>query len=500
MNIQIPFVDSFLNRITMYRLVLYHLTLLFVVAVALAFAGLLSFSAESLIYSTAIILAACWTSNELFAWGWKVTPNIESVYITGFIIALIATPVAPANIHGAILLVIASVVAMGSKFVLAPYKQHIYNPAALGVLVVGLLFNTYAGWWVGGNLVLLPLVAIGGLLIVRKIQRFDMFFGFAFVAAVGTCISFLPFSPWDTLQDFIIHSSALFLATVMLTEPLTSPPQKLHRIIYAAIVGFFFIPSIHIGSFYTSPELALVVGNIYAYMVMPKSRRVLTLVQSQEVAEGVWDFAFTPDKPLTFKAGQYLEWTLGHKNSDSRGNRRYFTISSSPSQNEIYLGVKMYEPSSSFKKALKALKPGDTISAGQLAGEFTLPEDKAKKFVFIAGGIGITPFCSIVQDMVDTKDARDSVLFYSNKTRAEIAYKDFFDDAATKLKLKNVYWVTSEMGFMDGSSITREVPDYKERTYYISGPHSMVVAFQKTLASLGVPSSQIKVDFFPGFV
>ena len=100
-------------------------------------------------------------------------------------------------------------------------------------------------------------------------------------------------------------------------------------------------------------------------------------------------------------------------------------------------------------------------------------------------------------------------MFYSNKTEGEIAYRDVFDAAqAAKIGFRTVYTLTDkitspawagERGYVDAAMIAREVPDYKKRMYFISGPRSMVTAFQKTLHDMGVPRRRIKVDFFPGF-
>ncbi|HQT83050.1 MAG TPA: FAD-dependent oxidoreductase, partial [Candidatus Paceibacterota bacterium] len=132
---------------------------------------------------------------------------------------------------------------------------------------------------------------------------------------------------------------------------------------------------------------------------------------------------------FTFRPGQYLEWTLGHRFSDNRGNRRFFTIASAPTEADgmVRLGAKFYEPKSSFKRALGAMKLNDAISVSHLAGDFVLPKDKKKKLVFIAGGIGVTPFRSQVQHLMNTNDKRSVTLFYSNKTASEIAYKYIFD-------------------------------------------------------------------------
>jgi ferredoxin-NADP reductase len=260
---------------------------------------------------------------------------------------------------------------------------------------------------------------------------------------------------------------------------------------------------------YSSPELTLLVGNIFSYAVSPKGRRVLTLKEKTAVSTDIYHFAFTPDKPFSFRPGQYLEWTLEHDGVDGRGNRRYFTIASSPTEDTTQLGIKFYEPSSSFKTKLLAMQPGETIVAGGLAGEFTLPNDPAQKLVFIAGGIGITPFRSMVKDLVDRQEKRDIVLLYSNRNAAEIAYRDVFDDAAHVLGMRTIYTITDPNEKFSGvvsykSRITadiikKEVPDYQERMFYISGTHEMTSAFKETLREMGVPDARVRTDFFPGF-
>lgn len=501
------FIDTFLNKITMYRLVLYYLIVLLGAAVFASFFGILPFNPANLVFSTLLILATCWLTNELFAKIFKAEPNIESVYITGLILALIITPVDPTQYANIGFLIFASVWAMASKYIFAIGKKHIFNPAAFAVALSLFMLDQSATWWVGGNLALLPFVVIGGLLIVRKIRRADLVAAFS-VVALATIIATAPTSDFVTpIVQTLMHSSFFFLALVMLTEPLTMPPSRWLRVAYAAIVGFLFAPNIHLGSFYFSPELALIIGNVFVYFVSPKGRFLLTLVGRNKIADGTYEFIFAPDKPLAFKPGQYLEWTLGHRFSDNRGNRRYFTVASSPTEAEVRLGVKFYAPESSFKRALWNMKANDILSASHVAGDFVLPQDKKKKLVFIAGGIGVTPFRSMVQYLIDMKDARAVTLLYSNKTVSEIAYRDVFDRAARSIGMKTVYALTDEKlpipgtyaGFIDGALIMREVSDYKECVFYISGPHRMVEAFKKTLHDMGVSRFNIKSDYFPGF-
>lgn len=500
-------VDNFLNKITMYRLVLYYLVALLVAAMLFGLFGILPYSPADIAFSTFLILAGCWVSNTIFAKTFRAIPNVESVYITGFILALIISPVAPTNYTGVGFLIFASVWAMASKYIFAIGKKHIFNPAAFGVALSALVIGQSATWWVAGNFALLPLVLVGGLLITRKIHRFDLVLAFSIVSLITIIFTANDSNPLTAITQTLQHSSFFFLALVMLTEPLTMPPTRVLRIIYGAMVGLLFAPNIHLGSFYFSPELALLIGNVFVYLVSPKGRFMLTLIEKKRLAVGTYEFIFKPDRPMVFRPGQYVEWTLGHTPSDTRGNRRYFTIASSPTEKTVHLGVRFYAPESTFKRTLKEMSIGDTVTASHIAGDFVLPKDSKKKLVFIAGGIGVTPFRSMVQYMIDTKEARSVVLLYSNKTASEIAYKEVFNAAAHTIGMKTVYALTDEPtpvlgthnGFINGALIAKEIPDYKERIFYISGPHGMVTAFEKTLQEMGVSRFNIKTDYFPGF-
>lgn len=105
----------------------------------------------------------------------------------------------------------------------------------------------------------------------------------------------------------------------------------------------------------------------------------------------------------------------------------------------------------------------------------------------------------MIKFLLDTNEKRDIILLYLSKTTKEFIYKDIFDSAKNKLGIKTVYVATDIMGFIDEKMIKAEVSDFKDRYFYISGPHSMVDAFEKTLAEMGVPSNKIKIDFFPGY-
>ena len=504
-------IDSFLNRTTMYRLVLYFSVFLLVCAMILSFFGVLNYNPVAILFSALFITTVSLIANVIFSWAFEAPTNSESVYITALILSLIIDPISsPTDFSFFSLAIWAAVWAMGSKYLFSFDKKHIFNPVAIAVAITALTINQSASWWVG-TLAMMPFVLVGGLMIVRKIVRKDLVLSFFIVSIFVIVYShFVSFTGvFSNIWVIFGSTPILFFAFVMLTEPLTTPPTKWLRIAYGAIVGFLFLPNLHIGSIYITPELALIIGNIFSYIVSPKEKLVLTLRKKTEVASGVYDFSFSTDEVMKFKPGQYLEWTIASDKNDSRGNRRYFTIASSPTEKDISMGVKFYPKPSSFKQKLFEMKVGDRIVASQRAGDFTLPKNSKKKLVFIAGGIGVTPFRSMIKYLTDKKEKRDIVMLYSNRTINDIAYKEIFDEAKRLLGIKTIYTVTDSdpnisspdlrFGFIDAKMILREIPDYRERYFYISGPPGMVSMFENILVNIGVPKRRIITDFFPGF-
>jgi len=494
----------------MYRLVLYYLVFLLIAASIFGFFGILHYSPLAIIFSALILIFVSWVVNELFSRVFGAQPNVESVYITAFILALIIDPAMPSETAKIVFLIWAAVWAMASKYIFAAYKKHIFNPAAFAVALTAFTINESASWWAGGNLPMMFFVIAGGILVARKMRRFHLVFAFL---AAGLAISVLTgdlSNPFATLEKALLHAPFFFFAFVMLTEPLTTPPTRGLRIIYGAIVGLLFAPAVHLGTVYSTPELSLLAGNVFSYLVSPKKKYILKLLRKEVAGDGTYDFIFKPEEKVEFRAGQYMEWTLGQDKPDSRGNRRYFTIASSPTENEIRMGVKFYDKPSTFKKKMLSLEPGNEMMMGQLAGDFKLHSNPEKKLAFLAGGIGVTPFRSMAKYLSDKNEKRDIILLYSNRTPSEIAYKEIFDEAGLKTGMRTVYVLTSpgqqipsginaRAGMINREMIGMEIPDYMERTFYISGPHSMVTAMEKALRDIGVKSSRIKTDFFPGF-
>lgn len=492
------FIDDFLNNITMYRLVLYFLILLAGVGFLFTTLGIIAFNPIDYVYSFAIIISFSWLTNKIFAYVFDVPTNVESVWISALILGLILNP--PKSLRDAIFVAWAGILAMALKYILTINKKHIFNPVAISVMITSLAINSSATWWVGRSS-MLPIVAIGGFLIVRKIRRWDVTLNFLMISIAvilffglinGTNIA-------NLLRRSIVDTPLIFFASIMITEPLTMPPTKTLRIIYGALVGFLFAPQIHLGSFYTTPEIALVIGNIYSYFVSPKLKLILKLKSKLRLTDDIYDFVFDLPKPITFKPGQYMEFTLDHSSPDDRGNRRYLSLASSPTEGELRIGVKFANPPSSFKRALMNLSTDQKIVAGQLIGDFTIPSDPNKKLAFIAGGIGITPYRSILKYLVDRKEKRDIVVIYSAKSSQSFVYQSILAEAEKVLGIKTIFNDAGSDGYIDATRLAAEIPDYRDRTFYISGSRSVVDSFKNILKRLGVHSRRVVTDYFPGF-
>ncbi len=503
----IRWIDAQLNRITMYRLVLYYLIFLLLIALVFSFAGILAYDPFALLLSTAFLLAACAITNWIFSKVFGVPVNGESTYITGLILALIITPIQSYN--DLWFLGWAAVLSMASKYILAIKGKHLFNPVAIAVTVTYFAINQSASWWVG-DARLLPFVLVGGLLLTRKVRRFDLVLSFLITvgAAIFLASVFDGSNPFTAIQRVILYSPCLFFAFTLLTEPLTAPHTRKLRLYYGALVGFLFTPIVHIGALYTTPELALLIGNVFAYIVSPKTKLILKLKAKTQIAPDAFEFVFTPERQLVFAPGQYMEWTLGHEDPDSRGNRRYFTLASAPTERDLKLGVKLYKHSSSFKKAMLTMDRGQEILASQLAGDFVLPVNTDQKIVFIAGGIGVTPFRSMIKYLLDNHQRRPITLFYANRTVDEILYRDVFDRAEKELGIKTIYTVTDpsslpsnwvgKVGRISPEIIKKNVSAFRGYHFYISGPPTMVDSTKAMLRQMGVNNSHIKTDFFSG--
>ena len=480
----------------------YYLFFLVVIASFISFIGLLPYNGLGILGSAVYLIFVCWLSNKILAKIFKANTNPESALISGLILSLIFGPINSFTVSLILTLTFAGMIAMASKYVIVWRSRHIFNPVAFGAVVSAVIFGQGASWWVG-SLSMSPFILIGGFLILKKIRSFEMVGVFlasmCFLTVISTLLSHEQFDLFVLLRNqvtFLLVSPLAFFALVMFVEPLTSPFKKSHRIIYAILIALSFYFLGNVVSY--SLEASLLIGGIFAYVVNGSFKQVLTLRKKEKLSTDVIGFWFEPWKKFAFKPGQFLEWTVSHSHPDNRGIRRFFTIASSPTEDLVLLASKFYEKPSTFKQNLAKMERGNEIIASDLGGEFTLPTNLDTKLGFIAGGIGITPFRAMATWIIDNKEHRDVMLLFSNKTKEDIIFEDIFKNAK-QFGLRTVYINSNIDGHIDAKLINEKIPNFKERTFYISGPEPMVMIFEKILMKMGLKKNQIKRDYFPGY-
>lgn len=222
----------------------------------------------------------------------------------------------------------------------------------------------------------------------------------------------------------------------------------------------------------------------------------LTLISKKSEAGGATSFVFQPDSALAWQAGQFLHYTLPHKNPDERKTERYFTISAAPFEKNVMVTARFSEKGSSFKKALSALPIGGTIEAEGPEGDFVV-DDPSAEFVFIAGGIGVTPYRSILLDLDNKGISIKCKLLYANRDNNFIFREELEALAKKHPNFRIRYFVDPER--IDEAAIKQEAPDLAKPIFYVSGPEPMTEAFGKMLLGMGVADARLKRDYFPGY-
>lgn len=214
-------------------------------------------------------------------------------------------------------------------------------------------------------------------------------------------------------------------------------------------------------------------------------------------------FVFKPKGVVKYTAGQFTELKLPHDNADSRGEKRWFTISSSPTEDHMAITTKFAaEKNSTFKQTLKSLKPGSEVILADPMGDFVLPKDTSIPLVFVAGGIGITPVRSMVKWLFDSNEQRDITILYGVHKTNEILFHDLFE--AYKLNLEIFVneppsgW-DGQTGNLSAERIMERVGNSRNKHIYLSGPEPMVETIDRDLRSMGIDKMNLVTDFFPGY-
>jgi len=214
----------------------------------------------------------------------------------------------------------------------------------------------------------------------------------------------------------------------------------------------------------------------------------LVFESHQKETTDIHTFSFKPRGEINWEAGQYIEYRLGF------GLKKHFTIANAPYEKIVKITTRIPEKPSKFKEKLLALKSGEIIVAKKPKGNLII-DNPNKEYVFIAGGIGITPFRAIIWDQVYKKRNYIINLLYANSDKNITFKKDLDLLSAENKNLKVNY-------FIEPKRITKEnLPKTTPNgpLYLIAGPPKMVEAHEAILRKLKVPNKNIKTDSFWGY-
>lgn len=499
-------VDAWLGRFTMYRLLLWVLAVLVVYSMVLNILGWLTFGLPEMLVHLGLCLGLTYASNRLVAMLFKVRPHSESALITGLLLYFLFWPteltpsVQMLDLAGVAL---ACVLASASKYVLAFRGRHIFNPAAAGAFIASLTGLNIATWW-AATPAMLWLLMPGVVLVLYRTRKVPMACTFLVVTVSIVSAELLRagMTFGAALWQPFAQRPLLFFVGFMLTEPLTLPPRRLQQLALAVVVGVSFAVPYNLGIVANSPELALLIGNLLAFLVGQRAGVLLTFRGSRPLTPLTTEFRFEPQRPVRFLPGQFMELNLPHSRSDGKGRRRVFSITSAPGSPEVTFGVGTAEPVSAAKRALLALEPGECVRGTAVGGDFLLPPDAGKPVLLIAAGIGITPFLSQLAS-VDS-ERRDIVVLYLAPNAAELAGVDVLEASGARV-IARLADGSSPPPFMhdagrsriDGNSLRELVPDVANRDAYVSGSPANVDSLRSAARRAG--ARRIHVDSFAGY-
>lgn len=229
-----------------------------------------------------------------------------------------------------------------------------------------------------------------------------------------------------------------------------------------------------------------------------------TFHHSDDLTPSIRTFWFEPERPLRYTAGQFTELTLPHDQPDDRGIKRWFTLSSSPTDKLVSITTRFAgnKASSTFKRALFALQPGTSVELADAMGDFVLPKLAQTPLIFVAGGIGLTPFHSMFEWLIATGERRAIRFLYAVSNEDDIVWQDVFEKAGIHATIivgnPSASW-GGLRGRLDAETILGLEKPSDDTLIYTSGPEAMVEALQKDLEAKGIDKRQLVGDFFPGY-
>jgi ferredoxin-NADP reductase len=234
-----------------------------------------------------------------------------------------------------------------------------------------------------------------------------------------------------------------------------------------------------------------------------------SLINRTEVAQGTMAFYFEKPRDFQFQSGQFVDLTLiDPPENDAEGARRTFSIASAPYEESFMFATRMR--GTAFKRVLRTVPLGTELQLEGPFGMMTLDKAEPRAAVFLAGGIGITPFRSMIFEASKQKWSRPLWLFYSNRRREDAPFLTELEEIQTSnpnYKLvatltepeKSRQTWTGETGYIDVAMLAKYLGELTSAIYYTAGPPAMVAAMLEMLGKAGVTMSQIRSEEFSGY-
>ena len=242
---------------------------------------------------------------------------------------------------------------------------------------------------------------------------------------------------------------------------------------------------------------------------IPVSAYASRLLNRVEVAEGTIAFHFEKPTGFDFKPGQSADLTLPNPpETDAEGNVRTFSIASAPFEDQLMFATRMRD--TAFKRSLKKMPLGTVVKMDSAMGSFTLHKNSAKPAVFLAGGIGVTPFSSIVRQADHDRAPHKLYLFYSNRRPEDAPFVEVLQNlektnpqfrfiaTMTEMRRSKKTW-NGETGRIDQEMLSKYLNELRGPIYYVAGPPALVSEMRKMLVASGVDEDDIRSDEFSGY-
>lgn len=233
------------------------------------------------------------------------------------------------------------------------------------------------------------------------------------------------------------------------------------------------------------------------------------LTSQQEIAERTMSFCFEKPAGWTFKAGQFIDMTLlDPPETDAEGDKRGFSIASAPHEETLMVATRMRD--TAFKRVLHTMSLGHSVKIEGPFGNLTLHNNVERAAVLLAGGIGITPFRSIVFSAAREKLPQSIFLFFSNRRPEDAPFLQELQKLeqenanykliATMTEMeKSVQAWTGETGEINKELLSKYLKGAKSPIYYIAGPPKMVKGLHDMLNKTGVDDDDIRTEEFIGY-